>query len=57
MKEGHLPQAPTYEDVTSVGKELDDLKGRVDCVTAGFPCQVPWSCAHEVLTHRCVLQL
>ena len=57
MKEGHLPQAPIYEDVTSVGKELDDLKGRVDCVTAGFPCQVPWSRAHEVLTHRCVLQL
>src|SRR5262249_33254850 len=42
MEEGALAAAPIWTDLTSFDGRR--WRGRVDCVTAGFPCQ-PWSAA------------
>ncbi len=42
MAEAHLDQAPIWDDLTTFDGAA--WRGRVDCITAGFPCQ-PFSAA------------
>jgi len=42
MQDGNIHQAPIWDDVTSL--HIEKLRGCVDCIIAGFPCQ-PFSYA------------
>ena len=42
MQDGHLHQAPIWEDVSTL--HITELRGRADCIIAGLPCQ-PFSLA------------
>ena len=44
MEQGWLDQAPVWSDVTTF--DSDPWRGKVDCITGGFPCQ-PWSNAGQ----------
>ena len=53
MEEGHLPKAEIHDDITEMGPALKNLKGQVDVISAGFPCQAELS--HESHASMCLV--